>query len=129
MLEKFTGKRISALLACILCLSCAEFGFTQDEHEYIGQRHWRLMAEGEKAFYLQGLIDGVFYLDDSFRAYKQLDWNRLTINNIVLGLNEFYADFRNQNIPVPVATLLVRLKIIGEDPKVIEQIRQEFLKR
>ena len=112
----------------LCCLAFSGEVFAED-HDYIGQSQWRLMAEGEKAFYLQGLIDGAFLQDESFNTYKNLNWNRVTIGNIVQGLNEFFADFRHQNIPVPVATLLIQLKAMGEDSQVIEKLKRDFSSR
>lgn len=90
-----------------------------------------------KIFYVAGLRDGLGtatllvpkeseaeYLSNVARVYLKPE-----ISAFCAGLNEFYTDFRNTNIPVFKAMIVVAMQIGGAEEEIvrgqIQQLRAE----
>jgi hypothetical protein len=52
---------------------------------------------------------------------------KVTVNQVVEGLDYFYSDYRNQYVPVTWAITYVFLELKGADPQALEKYRRELL--
>ncbi|WP_125181003.1 hypothetical protein [Thiohalobacter thiocyanaticus] len=87
---------------------------------------WNRSNKVVKTFYLSGLYDGMFF--------SELDVNGTTIttqlrlDNMVTALDEFYSDYRNAKLPVPVALIIVTKELQGRPAEEIDETSRQMRK-
>ena len=128
---------ISAVLLCLLSSnlpSAPQLSQDQnlDEEASLDGAAWRSITEGDqeradlaKQYYLKGLYEGLqmgftFTSQEGLKQAYHFDTNR---EHLARALDQFYQDYRNQQIPAILALQVIAMELRG-DPK--EEIDSEL---
>jgi len=114
-------------LAAVLMLVVISLALPANAAEHDG-KWWASHTTLEKAIYVNGLLDGI--TTGNARALKPRPGNDIIpdINprQALDGIEKFYKDFRNRNIPVSGAMMVVLFQIEGHSDADLERLLQDF---
>jgi hypothetical protein len=88
---------------------------------------WKKSEKFEKYIYVQGVFDGLIFIDCTIHGTKLTD--DIGIEQYLEAIDILYLDYRNALIPVPFLMRVVTLQIEGEDEEVVEDVLKEYRKR
>jgi hypothetical protein len=94
---------------------------------------WLNTPREQKSAYVMGMLDGIRGADvllpeatqarvDAYLRRVGEALGKSTVGELVGGLDEFYKDFRNRNVPIYRAIIVVGMQINGEPESKIEQL-------
>jgi len=140
MLKKMNRRRNSLLLASIILLSSAHFACAQEP--MIGEQNgitWRNLAIGgtpsealsRKTFYVDGLDNmSAFWSRHADLKPDAIDFNQIfigmNVGQIRDGLDSFYVEEKNLQVPIVDAVLILRLQNAHVDPIKIDGVLRQF---
>ena len=89
---------------------------------------WRTFEKPEKSLYVQGVLDGLIFADSKVQGVK-ISYDT-SLEHLVIALDQFYSDYRNELVPVPFALKVISQELSGISQSVIDQeitsLRQQF---
>lgn len=94
-----------------------------DDLSIIDRSHWSLMKPYEKTSYINGFMDGI-HTQGRYPDFAGLDFFGLTVAQASKALNQFYQDYKNQTISVPVALLILHMEMRGDSMDHIEKFKE-----
>ncbi len=89
---------------------------------------WRKVGNLAKTLYVQGVLDGLIFADSKVQGVE-ISY-KTSLEHLVNALDQFYADYKNEMIPVPFALKVISLELSGAPKSVVneelERLRQLF---
>ena len=104
------------------------------EHETRDGNWWRTLSETQRVFVCTGMFEGVRTartilaqenqdaIDQKYTASVRSLFAGITIGQCVDGVNEFYKDFRNRTIEIPVAFWIVAWQTKGATDEQVKAV-------
>ncbi|MDP3014102.1 MAG: hypothetical protein Q8M92_07675 [Candidatus Subteraquimicrobiales bacterium] len=91
---------------------------------------WRTFEKPEKTLYVQGILDGLIFAEGKIQGVK-ISY-KTSLEHFIKALDQFYADYKNELIPVPFALKVISLQLNGTPQSAIneelQRLRQHFHK-
>jgi hypothetical protein len=114
-------KRVTiCAVICFLVLTGYSKAFAVDATD------WRIMTKADKVFYLKGFYDGLIFQELYGEKYSEsINW-KMTYLEMASALDEFYSDYKNQNIESGEALVIFNMEIQGVSKDGIEEAKRFF---
>jgi hypothetical protein len=132
--DKMNAMKIMRIAIVMVVAALTSNAGSAGEHETRDGNWWRTLTETERAFCCTGMFEGVRTartilaqenqdaVDQKYTASAQSLFAWITIRQCVDGMNQFYKDFRNRTIEIPVAFWIVAWQTKGATDEQVKAV-------
>ena len=123
------GKHIRLIVGLAVLLSCPIASSDIGVWGVRGQV-WAMLSDIEKNMYVAGVMDGLIFAKGNVQGVEiSYDTSSQRLRS---AIDQFYADYRNELIPVPFALKVISLELAGTPETIVdkelESLRQQFVR-